>query len=223
MATLGGNVRAVRVPGHVRRLPAPGQAGVPRRRARARSTSRRPTRSTSAGCCRSPSTTCASWLDGGRPRRGRRGLRRAERQPRQPHRRGDCPAPRRAGCPVHRRLERQRRAARLPGDRHATPRSRRSRRFPTRWTSATRATSRASRSCTPRRSGSCAPTSSGCSVTEDETRRTIREVYRDHGLPARPALGRRRRGGAGSTSARSGERRPIVSAGDGAPGEVRAT
>ena len=117
MATIGGNVTGRARAGRVRRLPAAGEGGVPGSRRSRRCGCRRPTRSTSAGCCRRRSTTWpATWRwprAAGEPvvfavPSGNLGNLTA----------GVMAA--RMGLPVarlHRRDQRQRRAARIPDDR----------------------------------------------------------------------------------------------------------
>ena len=110
MASMGDNVQAISVARHVRRLPAPGQAGVCRRRAAA-------ARVADAGQLDQPGPAAAAGLlllparpgcggDGDGPDRGR-----AERQLRQPDGGLDGQAHRVAGREVRGGDERQRRGA----------------------------------------------------------------------------------------------------------------
>ena len=113
MASLGDNITAVAVRGHVRRLSAARQAGVRRRRA-ARA------RLADAGQLDQPRAAAAAGLlllPAGRASRGegpdRLG---AERQLRQPDGRPDRQAPRPAGAAVRGGHQRQRRRAGVPAD-----------------------------------------------------------------------------------------------------------
>ena len=96
----------------------------------------------------------------------------AERQLRQPDGRADRQADRAAGRAFRGRHQRQRRRARVSRSRATTSRGRRSRRSPTRWTSARRATSSAMQCAVrqrPRRR--CAATSSGAAFDDAHGRR----------------------------------------------------
>ena len=122
-----------------------------------------------------------------RRRRGTRSRRReivdlhAERQLRQPDRGAD----RQAGRPADRAGSWRRptsttscRSTSTPG---ASSRARRCRRSPTRWTSATRATSSACAGSTATTSTRCGATSSAAVISDDEVRATIKRVYDERG------------------------------------------
>ena len=111
----------------------------------------------------------------------------AERQLRQPDGRPDGEARRAADRAFRRRHQRQRRRARLPRDRPVRAAAVEHDARPTRWTSATRATSSACCGCTAATSTRCAPTSSAAGFTRRRGEGDDPAGLRDARVPARPA------------------------------------
>ena len=134
----------------------------------------------------------------------------AERQFRQPHRRPDGEARRPADRALRRRDQRERRRARVSRDRPVRAAAVDADARPTRWTSATRATSIACCGCTAAISTRCAATSPAAGITDDDVRATIRARLRGARLPARSALRDRL---PGLTVATGGGREPGGAAG----------
>ena len=218
MATLGGNVRALRVPGtfdDCQRLVKqafldPGLAALNLSSANSINIGRLLPQSV---------YYVASWLDAGGPDAGEVVFAVPSGNL------GNLTAgviAQRIGLPVgavHRRLERQRRAARVPRQRQLRARGRRS---PT----ISNAMDVGDPSNFPRLAqlhaeaiGQLRANLLGWSVTDDETRRVIRERLRGPALPAGPARGRGHGGGA-PRPARIGRTPADRHARDGAPGEV---